>query len=419
MKKIELKFDKDSKLTDTDKEGLQVIADALNAEIEKMSANQITKEELTAKVNEIVKDSNVDGTKLTELETALKAQGLELTALKEKGIDTPEKDLKSILIEGLKGFNEGKTDKVKLDIPVKTILPASFTTNYAGARIPGFGQAATIKRRIADLFSQFPIGADSNGVIYYTDQTTTTRNAASRAVGDAAGTSVLAWTGYSASLQCISDSIPIAKEMLTRYSLMEAEIRNFIMNNLLLKEDADLVTGSGNAPDIKGIYTYATAFNSSTYTGFKPTKAGLMDLMVVMATEIMKSTQYNVDTVIVNPADALGLVLEKDANGNRINFQMINQVSGEMMVKNIRVIESASQTINTLTIGDFTKARRYYGENINLEFGYNASGDFTKRIVTLLGNIEELLLVRNVEADAFLKSTDLLGDIANITALTT
>ena len=317
---------------------------------------------------------------------------------------------------------DGNGGRFSLKVPVNslmatktTVLPNSFTTNYAGARIPGFGQIATIKRRIAELFAQFPIGADSNGIIYYTDQTTTTRNAAARSVGATAGSSVMAWTGYSQALECITDSIPIAKEMLTRHSLMDAEIRNFILNNLLLKEDALLVTGTGNTPEIKGVYTSATAFNSASYTGFKPVLAGLMDLIVIMATEIMKGTSYNVDTCIVNPADALGLVLEKDANGNRINFPMMSG-NGEIVVKNIRVIESASQGIGTMTIGDFTRARRYYGDNILLEFGYDASGDFGKRIITMLGQIEELLLIRNCEADAFLKSTDIATDLVNITS---
>jgi hypothetical protein len=48
-------------------------------------------------------------------------------------------------------------------------------------------------------------------------------------------------------------------------------------------------------------------------------------------------------------------------------------------------------------------AAAYIGEQLTLEFGYDLTGDFSKRIVTLLGNIEECLLVRACEADAFLK----------------
>lgn len=363
------------------------------------------------------------------LQDQLDKLGTSLKALEETGAKAKdEKSFAEILGEKVKSLDSELSQmggKFTLNVPLKslglstktTILPNSFTTDYAGARIPGFGQLATKKMKIANLFSQFPIGADSHGIIYYTDWSTATRNAASRSVGSASAESVAAFTGYSQALECITDSIPIAKEMLSRYSLLEAEIRNFIETNLMLKEDSLLVTGTGSTPEIKGIYTYATAFASSTYAGFKPKQATLFDLIAVMTTEIEKNTQYSVDYCLVNPADMLGITLEKDANGNRINFNMV-QADGTTRIKSVQVIETASVTANTLVLGDFTRARRYLGENISLEFGYNASGDFAKRIVTLLGNMEELLLVRACEADAFLKSTDIATDVANITAPT-
>jgi hypothetical protein len=51
-----------------------------------------------------------------------------------------------------------------------------------------------------------------------------------------------------------------------------------------------------------------------------------------------------------------------------------------------------------------------------IEIGYNLTGDFSKRILTILGNLEASLLIRNAEVDAFLKSTDIDADINAITA---
>ena len=177
------------------------------------------------------------------------------------------------------------------------------------------------------------------------------------------------------------------------------------------RRDIDYISGDGNAPNIKGIYTYATAFNSGAYTGFKPVAANLYDLVVIMATEIMKNTSYMVDFVILNPADTLKLKLAKDLDGQYLKPFILNG----NQIDNIRIIESASQTINTLTIGDSQMATRYYGEDLTIDVGYDLTGDFSKRIVTILGNMEELLLVRNCEADAFLKSTDIEADVLNIT----
>lgn len=394
--------------------------------VESTAKSGLKKEEVTAEIAETVKNLKIKTESIEGLNDFIEAKTIEISKavkdLQENGKKT-EKTLKEIIKENAETMlkeMDGMGGKFTMKIPTSAIAKtavtaSSFTSDTRGIYLDGFGRMKTAKTKIAGLFSQFPIGPDSNGIIYYTDQTTATRNAAARSAGNAAGESVIAWTCYNKTLESISDSIPMHKEVLSRQSQLEAEIRNFIETNLLLKEDSYLVSGTGTTPQIKGIYTYATAFDSAAYTGLKISKAALMDLIVVMATEIEKDSSYICDTVIINPADALGLTLEKSEDGVRMNIQMLN-VDGTMSIRNIKVITSASQAINTLTIGDFTRARRYYGENITLEFGYNASGDFTKRIITLLGNMEELLLVRNCEADAFLKSTDVATDITNITA---
>ena len=384
---------------------------------EAIKGQLITKED----VQSMIDSANVSEQIKADLQGQLDNLGKAVKALGEKGEKT-EKSFSQIVEEQIKTVAESveKNGKGIMTIPTKslveksTILPASITSDTAGLYLQDIGQLATKKTKMAGLFAQFPVGADSHGIIYYMDQSTATRNAAARTVGNAAAESALAWTMYSQPLQSVSDSIPFAKEMLSRYSAMEAEIRNFITTNLMLELDEQLAVGDGSAPDLKGVYTYASAFNSGAYSGFKPKSAALLDLIEVMATEVEKNTKYDVNVCIINPADALQLKLEKSSEGVRLNQFMVD-AEGNMSLGKIKIVTSANIAVNTLVMGDFTKARRYFGENITLEFGYNTSGDFTKRIVTLLGNLEELLLIRNCEVDAFLKSTDIATDIANIT----
>jgi hypothetical protein len=58
-----------------------------------------------------------------------------------------------------------------------------------------------------------------------------------------------------------------------------------------------------------------------------------------------------------------------------------------------------------------------YDNGVEIEVGYNLTGDFSKRILTILANMECSLLIRNAEVDAFLKSTDISEDIKSITAV--
>lgn len=383
-------------------------------------SGEMTAEQFAEKFATEAEKMQIEVDKVDGLQAQLDKMGVEIDAMKEKGGKAEVKSLTEIVKEAINELkNVGSNGKFGLKIPISsvnktTVAMSSITDDYGGLRLPGIGQIQTPRNRILPILNTFPIGADSHGTVYYTDQTTRTNNAAARAMGAAAGESAITWTGFTKPLESISDSIPVHKEVLSRVSLMEAELRNFITENLTQKLDGYAFSGTGTTPQIDGIYTGADTFDSAAYSGFKPQKAALLDLIVIMATEVMKETKYDVNYAVINPSDALGLQLEKDENGNRINFQMTNPMTGETVVKGIKIIESSKVTANTLLVGDFRMARMYMGDNINIEFGYNTSGDFTKRIVTMLGNMEALMLVRNCEADAFLKSTNISADIANI-----
>jgi hypothetical protein len=91
----------------------------------------------------------------------------------------------------------------------------------------------------------------------------------------------------------------------------------------------------------------------------------------------------------------------------------VNGLSDTTVIK-IKVIEANSVTVNTCVVGDSRKATLYTSGNVEIEIGYDLTGDFSKRILTILANMEASLLIRNAEVDAFLKSTDITTDIAGI-----
>jgi len=412
-------------LTDEQEKEYHELIKNVTGEVQKKMNGYITETTMKESINAMLKEYSDNFTvtidKVQGLNDALLAQAGLIKTLQEKPHEVEgNKSMREIIkgkFDTLKA-NIEKNQPIELKIPMSAInkvtpvIPSAITSNTAGMYLPRVGEIQLPKNVVVDIFQQFPMDANHNRTVYWTDWSTATRNAAARTVGNAAASSVAAWTVYSATLQSISDSIPVAKEMLTGgFGMMEMTLKNFITKNLMRKRDIDFISGDGNAPNIKGIYTYATAFDSAAYTGFKPVAANLYDLVVIMATEIMKATNYMVDFVILNPADTLKLKLAKDLDGQYLKPFILNG----NQIDNIRIIESASQTINTLTIGDSQMATRYYGEQLTLDVGYDLTGDFSKRIVTILGNMEEMLLVRNCEADAFLKSTDINADVQNVT----
>lgn len=380
----------------------------------KKSLKFITPEEMKTQLDAIeAKVSELDmKSEFAELKASVEAQGVEMQNIKTpKGEKT---SIKEVLVKEhpaiLQKISDGGSHKFTVE--KTTIGLSSITSDPMGMMLPDWAVIQSQKNAIAPSLNRFALSADDHGVIYWTDQTTRTSGAAARSDGAAAGEAVYAWTGYSETVDNISAMVPVHKEALKHISQLENEIKMLLTDDIRVALDGYCYTGSGTAPQIGGLYTRATAFDVDAFVtagGFQPKDANLKDLILSMAAQIMKASKYNVDTVWLNPYDALQLKEYKSDLG--IYLPLV--VNG--MIDNIRVVEANSVTANTLVLGDSTKARLYDTGSVEIEVGYNLTGDFSKRILTILANMETSLLIRNAEVDAFLKCTDIVTDIASLT----
>jgi hypothetical protein len=351
-------------------------------------------------------------TEFAELKTSVEKQGLEMLKLK-----TPQGEkttIKEILVKEHPAILQKITDggSHKFTVNKTTIGLSSITSDPVGMFLSDWAVIQSQKNAIAPSLNKFVLTADDHGVIYWTDMTTRTSGAAARSDGSAAGEAVYAWTGYSETVDNISAMVPVHREALKHISQLENEIKMLLTDDIRVALDGYCYTGTGTAPQIGGIYTRSTAFDVAVFIaagGFQPKDANLRDLILSMAAQIMKASKYNVDKVWLNPYDALQLKSYKSDLGIYLPLM----VNGK--IETIEVIEANSVTANTLVLGDSTKARLYDTGNVEIEVGYNLTGDFSKRILTVLANMECSLLIRNAEVDAFLKCTDITTAIQTLT----
>ena len=399
------------------KTGLDGIRDEIKnhvaAEIINATKGAITTETLKENLEKL----EVEGLTIKQIVEAITKHGLKINEMDAKGKEKPE-TIKDTLIKVYPDIIKNVRESGGKFTFKTAVSLTSITSDSVGMFIPGFAPVQSQMNAIAPSLAPFTLTADDHGVVYWTDMTTRTNNAAARSDGSAAAEQVYAWTGYSETVDNISAMVPVHKEALKHISVMENEIKTLLNDDCQVALDGYCYTGTGTAPQIGGIYTRATAFAPATYItagGFTPIGAGLYDLVSCMAAQIMKATKYQVNKVWVNPYDALRLRLAKDADGNFLFPQYVMGNGAPMYIGNVQVIEANSVTANTLVVGDATKARLYSTGNVEIEIGYDLTGDFSKRILTILANMEASLVIRNAEVDAFLKSTDITSDIDAIT----
>lgn len=337
----------------------------------------------------------------------------------EAAENTKDETIESIVetkveeIKKLSKLTQGQPN-LTITIPRKAILKtqitrASVSGTTMAMRLPGLGELPYLGLKLSQLFKHAQVAPSSNGVIRFYDQLAITRGAAPVAEGATKPESAITWIERMLKVEKIADSIPVTKEAWTDVYFIQSEIDRLLNLNLAIKEDQQLWSGTGVTPEITGVYTNSTDFDPAPYAG-SVVDPNIYDLVATMRVAIMNSKQskYDPNIVVMNPVDLLKLRLTKDEFG-----RYLFPTDSVPAINGMTAIESSQVTANTLLVGDSRYATIYDLEDVNLEMGY-INDQFIKNAMTLLAEKRETLLIRNVDADAFLKSTDIAADAASL-----
>ena len=379
-----------------------------------VSAGLLTRDQLMTEVEDFAKTQDI-----TDLSEKVDNMVIEMKKAEEvrkeakpkslgEQIEAKHKELvEAVQNPAVKGF--------KLDLKTNVTV-GSISSDNQGFDLPGWNPPAHKGLVLPAAFRRVQVPANHHGTIYYTDQTTTTRNAATKAEAAAAPESAIAWTRRSLTLEKILDSIPLTYEAMNDIAELTGEVQRFIDVNIALAMQTQLWDGDGTPPNWHGIYAYATDFTQGIATGLDAVDdANLADLMVKVAEYISnsKESKYYPDRVLINPRDLLALRLEKDANGNYVKIPYMNDAMDRVL--NLQIIECSEVDVNTMAVGCSDHATFYDVDGITLEFGLDAD-DFTKDLVTLKGRKRGNLLVKTADATSWYKVTSLSQRITDITA---
>lgn len=312
---------------------------------------------------------------------------------------------------------------VKLIIPNNTVnktqvARAAVSGSTMAMRLTEIGQLPYLGMKMSNLFRHADVDKSSNGVIRFYDQAAITRAAAPTAEGASAPESVISWIERLLKVEKITDSIPVTKEAWRQVYFIQSEIDRLLNLNLPLKEDQQLWAGSGATPEITGVYTNSTAVNIAARIADNSIKAvpfaNIYDLIASMRVLIMNSKQskYSPNAVLMNPSDILAYKLIKDSFGRYLVPGFVT--ADGKNIDGCEVIESSQVTADTLLVGDTRYGTIYDDGGIELEMGH-INDQLVKGAMTIMATKFETLLIRNVDADAFLKCTNIS---VSVTALT-
>lgn len=375
-------------------------------------ANKANKDDIP-NIDEAIKDL-VSKEVFTKLEDSLKAQGLELTKLKEKGVGATIKTIDAVLLENKEQIEKSveKGHEASFTVNKTNFLRAGVTDSTQALRLDSIGQLAHRRFVLRDLFNIIPVGSGSNGVVRYSDwdQASITRAAAMIAEGGTFPESEAVFAEFTLDLKKIGDTIPISEEVLFDIPRFARELDNFLSVNVALIEDDQLYDGDGTGNNLSGVFTTAEEYVASA-SGISD--ASIYDLIVKMSEDMTsgKRSKYQPNFALMNIVDINKMKLKKDGNENYIMPPFVT--NGGQTVDGLTIIQSAAVTADTMMIGDGRYGSIYEVEGYNVTTGHSGT-QFIEDLVTLKAKKREGLLIRVADRGAFKKETGIAAALVTL-----
>ena len=203
-------------------------------------------------------------------------------------------------------------------------------------------------------------------------------------------------------------TVKLTEETLTDLPQLVAEIRAEIINRIGLAEEEGILNGTGADGKIKGVAADMPGFSLDT---FKIEKANTYDVIVAAYTQVVSVSNmaYRPNIVLMNPIDYAQMQLTKDVNGQYLRpFQV-----GDELIPGLRVEASTAVKQGDIVLGDFNYLNIRDVWALTITFGWE-NDDFTKNLVTMIGEKRLMAYIKAQYKTAFVKDT-----IANVvTAIT-
>jgi HK97 family phage major capsid protein len=393
------------------KELLEVKLDQLGNQIDAKinQANQAIKDNLDEKLD------NFKAQELEKLQSDYKALDTTLNNIiaersRIKGInddranfgDTLRKQLSES--ESFKSFVAGNSKSgvinlhgKRLDMMFKggaDMTPAGNLTGEVVApdRVPGIIFDPDRAEHVRDFI---PTASTTSDTIYYVREEAYDDYTAPVTPGNAKPQSEFDLKQFEAPVRDIATFIRLHRNMLNDINGMTGYITTRMPKKLKLVEDAQILYGDGNAPNLKGITEEAQAYVDT----LADANVNRFDVLVKAIAQA-RNDEYRANAVMINVADWYNLLLLKDEDGQYLMPEAYRFGAVAPRIAGVPLIGTTAITAGDFLVGDFGLGVQVFDrEQSNIRFFEQDADNVTKNLVTV--RVEERLALPVYRPKAF------------------
>jgi HK97 family phage major capsid protein len=275
------------------------------------------------------------------------------------------------------------------NLHVKTAIvndnpPTMTQPMVAGHRLDRVVKEPDRALRIRDLL---PSGTTTSNIVWFPKENTFTnaadvvRNTAVSPIVAAENVtkpeSALTFTSDSEAVVTIAHFVPVSKQAMDDSAFLSGYLNQRLGYGYRLKEETELLAGTGVTGYVTGINTDATTYAQADSPNAYSTNIDF----VRDAARQAEVANYEPSVAILNPKDWSDIELSKDTTGQYI-FANPQALAGPSLW-GLRVLKSNSQTAGTFTVLDPNVCQIFDREGMNIQISFENQDNFEKNMVTV------------------------------------
>lgn len=296
--------------------------------------------------------------------------------------------------EQAKAFNPQMRGSFSVTVPRAAIDSSSGSagTLIEPTRVPGIVGIPQQRLFVRDLL---PIATtDSNSIEFVRESGfTNNANVVSENPTGEKPESDLTFELDTAPVVTIAHWIRASKQVLRNAGQLQGYINNRLLYGLRLREEAQLLKGSGVGLNMNGIYTQATAYVNPGVTVQAETAIDRIRLMMLQ----VSLAEYDADGIVINPIDWAEIELTKTTDNAYLMANPRGLLGPTLWGRS--VVATKSLAANEALVGAFQLgAQIWQNEAANVTVSNQDRDNFVKNMVTILAEMDEALTVFRPEA---------------------
>jgi HK97 family phage major capsid protein len=263
-------------------------------------------------------------------------------------------------------------------------------------RVPGIVPGPEQRLTIRDLLNW---GRTSSNSVEFVRETGFDNRAApvEENPSDPKPQSTLTFELAAAPVATIAHWVLASRQVLSDMAMLQSYIDGRLRYGLKLKEEAQLLKGSGIGLNIDGIYTQASAYSAPS--GANVAGETNIDRLRLALLQV-ELADYMADAIVLHPTDWANIELTKDSELRYIFANVVGQVGPRLWGRPVVATKSLDQ--DEFLVGAFSMgAQGWDREDISVRISLEDLDNFRKNMVTIL--CEERLALTVYRPESFVK----------------